>query len=719
MRRANPGAPRHGVPRVVATSDVTRFRGVAVAALTAAVVAAAAAIALSPASSRGGAPGPLSPSHRRAGLACATCHGSGARGVPPATACTACHQTHPSTRPGHTTLRASGALACAGCHGGHRGHGAVTFFPDGRAVRDDDVGSRDVAVAGYRPTRALTVPLVDAATCAGCHDPTRAPLLTCVIGGVVTCLDEHRAVRGRDGTIGGRDGVWEAARAVAHALPPRPRRPDRGSSPWLGLAIASVAALVTGGSARAIARRRRGRRDAAAVAHPAAPLVTAAAIRRLPVIDAATCLGCDACVEACPYDVLEVRRYVAVVARPDACCGLTLCAQVCPNQSLTMRDAGGGAGAAPAPTERGSLEAAPAPGVFVVGDARGGSLIRNAVDEGARAVVAIAARLAAAPRPPGDPLELLDVLIVGAGPAGLAAALEAQARGLRALTLEQGTVAGSVQSFPRGKLVLDAAAPGAAAPRLWLAEATKEELLARWMLIVRTERPPLVEGRRVTALAPIAVGGGWRVESSDGSGATTEHRARHVVIAVGRRGSPRRLGFEIPSAMTAHVHYALADAASFAGRQVVIVGLGDVAMESAIALSRQPGTEVVMVYRGTEFRRGRTRNIDELRRRIAAGAVRIAWRSEVVGLAPGRATVATAGGRQDVGCDALFVLIGAEPGAEPATGAGTSLLSRLIRPVPASETDPQHHTFESVDPSVRPGDPSTPRTTDRGEEAPP
>ena len=126
----------------------------------------------------------------------------------------------------------------------------------------------------------------------------------------------------------------------------------------------------------------------------------------------------------------------------------------------------------------------------------------------------------------------------------------------------------------------------------------------------------------------------------------------------------------VPAAMIDHVHYALADARSFAGRRVLVVGLGDVAMEAAIALSRQPGTEVTVSYRGPDFQRGKARNHAELRRRVAAGAVRMVWHSEVASLAPGQARLRVEGARTgDTGaggpamvvvpCDSVLVLIGA------------------------------------------------------------
>jgi len=239
----------------------------------------------------------------------------------------------------------------------------------------------------------------------------------------------------------------------------------------------------------------------------------------------------------------------------------------------------------------------------------------------------------------------------------VAAALEAESRGLRYVGLEQATIADSIRSFPRQKLVIDPDLPNTSA--LWLAEATKEELLARWTRAVREARPAIVEGRRVTRIARTAAG--FIVDDIDRDGAGSSHRAAHVIIAIGRRGTPRPLGIAIPPTVAGDVHYSLADARSFAGRQVLVVGLGDVAMEAAIALSRQPGTEVVIAARAPEFRRGKARNIAEVRRRVAAGTLRVVWHSEVSALAPGRATLATPTGALVVPCDSVFVLIGAIP----------------------------------------------------------
>jgi thioredoxin reductase (NADPH) len=319
------------------------------------------------------------------------------------------------------------------------------------------------------------------------------------------------------------------------------------------------------------------------------------------------------------------------------------------------------------------------PGLYLAGDVTGTALIRNAINQGAHAARSIAARRSAC-------ASSLDLVIVGAGPAGLSAALEAQALGLRTLVLEQGSVADSIRSFPRGKLVLDPDLP--VDSRLWLAETTKEELLARWLQIVRRERPAVREGQRVTGIAREAGEFAITARSADG---THTYRAARVLLAVGRRGTPRRLPIDVPPAWRDRVHYSLADARSFAGRRVLVVGLGDVAMEAAVALSRQPGTQVSVSYRGDDFRRGKARNIAELRRRAAAGAVRLLWRTELCALeAADRAILSSPPGPISVRCDALLVFI------------GSIAHDSLLRAAGLAETGPVAETLSAHEPPGHP-----------------
>ncbi len=643
---------RRSAPRAGSQSDVTRFRGVLVAAVAGAIATGALALALTDRDARRGSPGPIQRPHRVAKLACASCHSE----RPLAAACTGCHGAHPSMRPAHARLAAAGALGCPTCHAGHSTGAGVTFLPDGRAIRYRGDREKALAAGLYHPRAPVTVPLVPVAACAGCHDASspRDPIAACRSGGIAVCFDEHR-VSGDEAAA--RSAAWEAAREIAATTVAPPAAPRGHAGPWLWLGVGALVSGAALGGTRRLRRRR-------ATPPPAAPIKPPEVVR-LPTINTSTCIGCSACVDACPYDVLELRRYVAVVARPADCCGLTLCEQKCPNGSLVMGDGVPVEGQV-AVTD--ALESREVPGLYLAGDVTGMPLIRNAINQGAHAVAAIADGLTARDE------SRLDLVIVGAGPAGLSAALAARARHLRTLVLEQGSVAESIRSFPRGKLVFDQPLDLPLVGPLWLAESSKEELLGRWLRIVRQEELPIREGVRVTAIERDGADG-FAVTTSEGKTV----RARRVLLATGRRGSPRKLDVPIPPAFADHVHYSLADAESFAGRRVLVVGLGDVAMETAIALSRQAGTQVTVSYRGPEFRRGKSRNIAEMRRRAASSTLRICFETEVARLEPGRAVLRGRAGEVEIPCDSVFVMIGrATQIAEP--GRPLQVLTSSIRP---------------------------------------
>ena len=636
---SDPAGPnRRHAPVAAPRNDERARRGLGGVSLVVALVVGAVALWLSAASPTRH---PIGRPHAEAGLGCGSCHQDEAA---PHTRCAGCHGPHPSARPGHAAAAAQGALRCTDCHRVHDDFGGVAFTA-GAVLRFGPAHAAPIEGLRVREDLSAVVPVVPAAACARCHDAAAPedPIARCLdaTGSMTLCFDEHRAVRGDTlGEPGTQDrlALWTLTREAVARAPSPPAAPEADVGLlWAVVGAGGFVGLVL----RAAWTRERGRRTTAA------PDVRPPERRRLPQIDASTCLGCSACVDACPYDVLALEDFVAKVARPSDCCGLTTCEERCPNGSLVVHD---GAPIEDRPGTLSSLESADVPGLYLAGDLTGMPLIRNAINQGAVAVKsAVAAGRIAEPN-------ALDLVIVGAGPAGLSAALQAKKEGLRFVVVEQGDLAQSIQSFPRGKLVFDQPLSVPLIGDLWLAESTKEELLRHWTRIVRSEALPLHTQHRVRAI--VRDPGGFWVTCAHAED-TVRFRAAQVVLAIGRRGTPRALGAPVDPAMESRVFYSLADARSFAQRRCLVVGLGDVAMEAALALSYAPGTTVTVLARGDDFRRGKARNIAAMRAAETAGRLRIRWRSEVTAVEEGVVLVRGPEGTDRVPTDAVFVMIGA------------------------------------------------------------
>lgn len=143
-----------------------------------------------------------------------------------------------------------------------------------------------------------------------------------------------------------------------------------------------------------------------------------------------------------------------------------------------------------------------------------------------------------------------------------------------------------------------------------------------------------------------------------------------MLLAIGQRGSPRRLPFDLAPEVEARVHYHLGDARSFAGKRAVVVGLGDVAMEAAIALARQPGTAVTVVHRGADFTRGKARNIAEVKRLAESGRIGLRFSTEVAAIDAEHVKLRGPKGEARIGYDAVLVMIGSIPPWEALRAAG-------------------------------------------------
>lgn len=243
-------------------------------------------------------------------------------------------------------------------------------------------------------------------------------------------------------------------------------------------------------------RRTRARERAARVAADRAGLAASGPRAQHPHVDVSHCIGCGACVDACPEgDVLGVIAGKAAIVNGPKCIGHGLCAEACPVGAITIVMAPPGI-SADLPRLSAEYESS-VPNVFVAGELGGLALIKNAVNQGRDCVDTIARRFAGRPRPPG----VLDVCIVGAGPAGLSASLRAVERRLTYVTLEQEALGGTVAKYPRRKLVLTSPVEWPLHGRFNQLEISKERLMDFWSSTIRkhSSRSTSGSGRRTSA----------------------------------------------------------------------------------------------------------------------------------------------------------------------------------------------------------------------------
>lgn len=364
-----------------------------------------------------------------------------------------------------------------------------------------------------------------------------------------------------------------------------------------------------------------------------------------PAIDLTKCIGCGACVRACPEDgVLGLAFGQAVIMHGARCVGHGRCAEVCPTGAiaLTLGDLGD---RRDMPAVDHKFEAVTVPGLFLAGEITGFSLVRTAVQHGTLVANEVARRVASQPsaivQPRRAPMPVavgaggpevetadpsaspvLDLIVVGLGPAGLACALQAKKLGLRFLCVEQAEqIGGTVAAYPRKKLVMTQPMELPLHGKLEKLEYVKEELIEIWNDVAHRHRLPVKTGVQVT---------GVERESDDVFAVTTSFgvaRARHVCLAVGRRGTPTKLG--VPGEDLPKVSYSLLDAESYKGRAILVVGGGDSAIEAAMALGEQEGNVVTLSYRKGAFSRLKARNEQRIQQAIQDGRIEVVFDSVV------------------------------------------------------------------------------------------
>ena len=261
-----------------------------------------------------------------------------------------------------------------------------------------------------------------------------------------------------------------------------------------------------------------------------------------PFVDVNSCIGTGACIKACPErDILGMRYGKATVINAARCIGHGACFHACPTQAITLKIG----------TEKRGVDLphinqefeTNVPGIYIAGELGGMGLIKNAVEQGKQAVANLAKSVNKHHNAEWD------LIIVGAGPAGISGALTAKKHGLKFLILEQDTLGGAVITFPRKKIIMTSPMNLPLYGEIKLYETTKQELLRLWQAALGRNNISITENSKVESIK--SADGIFEVMTSGGN----KYTSAKILLSIGRRGSPRKLN--VPGEINEKVAYRL------------------------------------------------------------------------------------------------------------------------------------------------------------------
>ena len=389
-----------------------------------------------------------------------------------------------------------------------------------------------------------------------------------------------------------------------------------------------------------------------------------------PVVDPNSCIKSGACITSCPEkDILGIRNGRATTINASRCIGHGACFHACPTQAITLC-IGTEKRGVDLPHVDQSFETN-VPGIYIAGEMGGMGLIRNAVEQGRQAVENLSKTI------DQSVTADYDLLIVGAGPAGISASLAARSLKVSALILEQESLGGTVFTFPRAKIVMTSPMNLPLYGKVRLFETSKTELLELWEKVIQKNEIEIRERQKVESIQ--RVNGHFLIETKSGE----SFSSRKVLLTIGRRGTPRKLNIEGEESQK--VAYRLLEPEHIHNKKIMVVGGGDSAIESALLLADH--NDVCLSYRKDAFNRLKAKNKEKIEEAIKQGKIDVRFNSNLKKIEVHSVTLAANGDVKEeiLQNDLVYIFAGGELPTQFLEKAGIKVTRKF------GETILKHH----------------------------